>query len=143
MTSESDPPPAPDQEAPATPKGRVLLLENRLDVAAPWRKILILAGYDCEIAESKADARELLADEASTFDLMLADLGLTRAEDVKLVQDIRDMERYAHLPIMIMTGLKAPEARKQALALGVVEYLIKPVDAGIVLPLIARWIQPK
>lgn len=132
-----------DAEKAEPRKPRILLLENRRDQAEPWRRIFTLSGYDCEIAGTQERARELLAGETREFDLLVADLGLHRPEDFALAQEIRRMERYRALPIIILTGHNSREARARASALGVAEYLVKPVDAAQLLPVVARWIQPK
>lgn len=132
---------APPATPPRASRPLILLMENNLGQAEPLASILNLSGYACDIAESIEMARPLLSDEAHHYDLLIADLRLTRPDDADFVRAARAMPRYATLPIIITTGFDSQEARKVGRALHIVDHLLKPVSTtNKLLPLIRRWI---
>ncbi|HEX9038296.1 MAG TPA: response regulator [Ktedonobacterales bacterium] len=150
MAPFSDPPASQEgtgdnQSAAPRPPGKpwILLLEDNPDQADPLAAILRLSGYQCHVAYTKDEAHALLAQAEPTYALMIADVRLTRAEDITFVTKARATPRYSALPIIVLTGMGAQEARARAQALSVSEYLIKPTPAATLLPLIQRWIATK
>ncbi len=89
-----------------------------------WRETLSSWGYETAIAADGVEASELI--NSFQPDIVLADLRMPRKDGLELLREIR--QTGAYLPTMIISGQgDVPEA-VEAIKLGAVDYLRKPVD---------------
>ena len=90
----------------------------------------LLAGlYDTAVAESAADAWDLLHER--TFDLVLMDISLKGDEDgLSLTRRLRTEEEFKKIPIVAVTAYAFPDDRTRALDAGCTDYLPKPVSSS-------------
>ena len=103
---------------------RILVAEDDLETHEDWRETLTTWGYAVDLAEDGVRALELI--NSNQPDILLADLRMPRKDGLELLQDIRQMGIY--LPTIIISGQgDVPEA-VEAIKLGAVDYLRKPVD---------------
>jgi DNA-binding NtrC family response regulator len=103
---------------------RILVAEDDLQTHPDWRETLTAWGYAVDLAEDGVKAFELI--NSNQPDILLADLRMPRKDGLELLQDIRQMGIY--LPTIIISGQgDVPEA-VEAIKLGAVDYLRKPVD---------------
>lgn len=90
---------------------------------------LLSALYDTAVADSAADAWDLLHGRA--FDLVLMDISLKGDEDgLSLTRRLRAEGAYATLPIVAVTAYAFPDDRKRAMEAGCTDYLPKPVSSN-------------
>jgi CheY-like chemotaxis protein len=102
---------------------RVLVVDDERTVCAGVEKILVRSSHTVEKALSVADAVKLL--EANpAFDVILADLMMPGAGGLDLVDVVR--ERWARVPVVIMTGYASIGSAIEATRAGAVGYLPKP-----------------
>jgi signal transduction histidine kinase len=90
------------------------------------RSILTPAGYDVLPATGTAAALEALARDAA--DLVLLDMSRAGEEGLAACRQIRQGLGRPSLPILMLTPDTDREAQRQALAAGVDELLLKPLD---------------
>jgi two-component system chemotaxis response regulator CheY len=64
------------------------------------------------------------------FDLLVVDINMPIMDGLKLIDMVRKNEEHKGVPILIITTESAEEDRQRAMALGVNEYLTKPVQSG-------------
>jgi two-component system chemotaxis response regulator CheY len=64
------------------------------------------------------------------FDLMVVDINMPIMDGLKLIDMVRKNDEHKDVPILIITTESADEDRQRAMALGVNEYLTKPVQSG-------------
>ncbi|NLE33763.1 MAG: response regulator [Bacteroidales bacterium] len=90
----------------------------------------LLAGlYDTAVAESAADAWDLLHER--TFDMVLMDISLKGDEDgLSLTRRLRTEEEFKKIPIVAVTAYAFPDDRTRALDAGCTDYLPKPVSSS-------------
>jgi DNA-binding NtrC family response regulator len=103
---------------------KVLLAEDDSGTHEEWRETLASWGFDAEIANDGVQALEFI----NSFhpDIVLADLRMPNKDGLELLHDIRQMGTY--LPTVVISGMgEVPEA-VEAIKLGAVDYLRKPVD---------------
>jgi putative two-component system response regulator len=62
-------------------------------------------------------------------DLLITDLDMPEMTGLDLIRACRASERGADVPIMVVTGSTERELRQQALELGALDFLSKPLDA--------------
>lgn len=63
------------------------------------------------------------------FDLLVVDINMPIMDGLKLIDMVRKNEEHKNVPILIITTESAEEDRQRAMALGVDEYLTKPVQS--------------
>ena len=96
------------------------------------RQLLVFAlsrvrGLSVAEADDGLDALKKLA--AMAFDIIITDINMPIMDGLKLVKRVRSDERYADIPIIIITTEGGAEDRKRALALGANAYITKPIRA--------------
>jgi DNA-binding NtrC family response regulator len=105
-------------------KTRILVAEDDIDTHPDWSETLTTWGFDVDLAEDGVKALELI--HSNNPQIVLADLRMPRKDGMELLRDISEMGLY--LPTIIISGQgDVPEA-VEAIKLGAVDYLRKPVD---------------
>ncbi len=61
-------------------------------------------------------------------DLILLDLDMPEVGGFEILENVRKLEKYQHLPIIILTASDEPANKLKALELGATDFLSKPVD---------------
>ena len=82
------------------------------------------AGYLCDCVYDAAEA--VRAVERGRYDVIVADINMDGNHQLELVREIR--ERFADLPVIIVTGHPSVATAIQALRLSAVDYIPKPVN---------------
>lgn len=88
-------------------------------------------------AESGYEALEILSQ--TTVDIMITDIRMPEISGIELIQRSRQLSR--RLRSILLSGYSEFEYAQQALELGTVKYLLKPVDERELLELLQRLIQ--
>ena len=85
--------------------------------------MLEAAGYAVATAVDGVDAwRQLQADGA---DLLVTDIEMPNMDGLALCRTVRASERFANLPVVLVTSLDSAEARERGLAAGADAYVGK------------------
>jgi CheY-like chemotaxis protein len=64
--------------------------------------------------------------EAAEFGLIILDLNLPRHDGIEILQRLRENEKLARVPVVILTSSDSPRDRLVATQLGATRYLRKP-----------------
>src|SRR5262249_35188907 len=67
------------------------------------------------------------------YDIILTDINMPIMDGLKLVQKVRSDPELRHIPIIIITTESGAEDRERALALGANAYIIKPIQAPVII----------
>ncbi len=103
---------------------RVLLIEDDRMIGSAVQQALRDAAYAVDwVTEGEAAA---LAAESETYELVLLDLGLPKADGRDVLRRLRLLGRK--LPVIIVTARDSVEDRIDGLDLGADDYLIKPFE---------------
>lgn len=110
---------------------RILVCEHDRDIATLIVMMIEPGGFDCDVAYSASEAKEMLA--GGRYAAMTLDLGLPDQNGLALIREIRDTEPMGELPIIIVSG--TPEAAAADMspnalngALKIADWLQKPID---------------
>ncbi len=107
---------------------KILIVEDDRHSQLYFTKLLSSL-YDTAVAESAAEAWDLLHEER--FDLVLMDISLKGDEDgLSLTHRLRGENGFEKLPIVAVTAYAFPDDRKRALEAGCTDYLSKPVSSN-------------
>ncbi|MBS2013249.1 MAG: EAL domain-containing protein [Deltaproteobacteria bacterium] len=113
------PPSGPRENA----RGHVLLVEDDRPLRSAYGKILRREGWAVTEAENGHAARELLG--KGSFDLVISDIGLPDTNGIELLRTVRDHD--ADTPVVLMTGGAKLSTAIQAVEMGALRYLLKPI----------------
>ena len=109
---------------PASPKKRILVVEDEPTLRHAVHKHLVQRGFDVEEASDSQSA--LRAMRALVPDLVCVDLHLPRESGYEVCEMIRNELELRELPIVLMGKEGSPEARAFAEEAGADRYLLKP-----------------
>lgn len=110
----------------------ILLVEDDPLVSECIARILEGAGYQVVMARTLADAR--LRAKCEVFDLMLLDIGLPDGRGIELARALVK-ERYP-APFIFLTAYEDDAIVREAIDCGAYSYLVKPVPARQLLPIV-------
>lgn len=108
----------------------ILIVDDDVEMIKLLNKILAAAGYRVLSAHSPAEARPLLTEVPH---LILTDLHMIPEDGFLFIQELRSQKIYAPLPILVLSALNDFESVKKAIALGVSDYVIKPLQPPVLL----------
>jgi DNA-binding response OmpR family regulator len=111
-------------------KARVLIVDDSATVRADMRGVLSAAGFGTTLCESLSAARKALSE--SEFDLVILDMLLPDGEGVDLLEELRQVPRTAHLPVLMLSTEAAVLQRLKGLSHGANDYVGKPYDSAYV-----------
>jgi CheY-like chemotaxis protein len=83
-------------------------------------------GHSVTTAEDGIAALDMLLRE--TFELALFDIDMPRMNGLELISTIRANQRFAGMPILVVSGRKDDEALNKAFGEGAVLFVRKPVN---------------
>lgn len=114
---------------------RILLVEDNDADVYLFRKALKSAGLNCEltIIEDGGRAMTFIRSEAQYAgspvpDLAVIDLSLPKNDGIQVLEAIRAAERFANMPVVVVSSSTRPPARVDLDRLRVVRYISKPPD---------------
>ena len=110
----------------ASPRKRILCVEDHADTSALLKTILEQDGYEAVGASTVAEALERARNEG--FDLYLIDRWLPDGEGIELCRIIRTFD--SNTPIVFLTADARETTRAQAMAAGAQGYMVKPGEPG-------------
>ena len=102
---------------------RVLFVDDDADFLAGVVEIATQQGFAVKSARSLTEARELLASDP--HDLVVIDLNLPDGDGIGLLRELRET---TPADVVIVSGMATVGSAIEALRLGALDYLTKPVD---------------
>jgi CheY-like chemotaxis protein len=125
-----------DEQHTASPKRRILVVDDNRDSAESLAMVLRLVGNDVRTAY---DARQaLVLAENYRPGLILLDIGLPGMDGYELARQIRSEPWSSHMKLVALTGYAREEDRRRAEAAGFDHHLAKPVDFDALYKLVAQ-----
>lgn len=89
------------------------------------------AGFDVlEAGDGKEAVRQL---QKAVPDLIILDIRMPEMDGFQLLELMRKYPKAAAIPVVMMTALSQPADVDRALSLGVVDYLVKPLDPTVLI----------
>jgi chemosensory pili system protein ChpA (sensor histidine kinase/response regulator) len=104
----------------------VMVVDDSVTVRKVTQRLLAREGFQVMLAKDGVDALRQLQDTIP--DAMLVDIEMPRMDGFDLTRAVRADERYARIPIVMITSRTADKHRNHAMSLGVDVYLGKPFD---------------
>ena len=102
---------------------RILVVDDSLSTAEIEKSILEAYGYDVDLARDGREALNRI--EKTEYDLIVTDIQMPEMDGFTLTQRLRENERYAQVPIVIVTSLEKEEDKKKGIEVGADAYIVK------------------
>ncbi len=116
---------------------RVLVADDDPDVRELLARGLRAVGYEVVHARDGREAVELL--DRESVDAIVTDIAMPEMSGIQLLRSIRS--RNADVPVVLVTGSPDLETAMQAVKLGALVYLTKPVDLDELRRVLARAVR--
>jgi two-component system chemotaxis response regulator CheY len=112
-----------------TGNGRVLVVDDEPLVRQVVRMTLEKAGYDVLEAENGEKAIEAINSNENplVLDVVICDIRMPRINGVEAIEYFQ--QQYPHVPLIVLTGYPDTNMAVSFMRHGVVDYLVKPVNA--------------
>jgi two-component system chemotaxis sensor kinase CheA len=107
----------------ATAPRRVLVADDSITTRTLEQSVLEAAGYLVTLAVDGEDAWEKL--QAGGTELIVADVEMPRVDGFELCRRVRASQRFAEVPIVLVTGLESAADRARGLEAGADAYITK------------------
>jgi DNA-binding response OmpR family regulator len=109
---------------PENQRGKVLVIDDELDIREGLELLLTTEGYAAELAQNAAEGLHKL--ETGSYDLVLLDLMMPDRSGMEVLQEVRQRDR--NTPIFMITAYGSVEAAVRAIKNGANDYFSKPWD---------------
>ena len=117
-----------------TPKRRVLIADDEVALAKSLARVLTGAGYEVVTVGDGTSAVEALRHQE--FDIILSDIQMPGISGVELLKTVR--EHDLDVPVVLMTADPRIETAAQAVELGALQYLVKPIPMDVLFKALER-----
>jgi len=122
-----------------TGKGRVLVVDDELDIREGLETLLSLEGYNVDLAANGTEGLRKI--ESRAYDMVLLDLMMPDRSGMEVLREIR--ERDTETPVFMITAYGSVEVAVTALKNGASDYFSKPCDNEKLLIEIDRMISKR
>ena len=115
-------------------KGYILIAEDDRNLRRILRAMLTREGYEVSEVADGAAAVEFLA--SRVVDALVTDIRMPRMDGLELFRHCR--ERYASLPVILVTAYGRIEDAVEAMRAGAFDYILKPFDEAELLRVVGN-----
>jgi two-component system chemotaxis response regulator CheY len=115
---------------------RILAVDDSASMRGMVAFTLRGAGHEVTEAENGQLALDVARD--STFDLVLADVNMPVMDGIAMVRELRAMNGYKGVPILMLTTESHTEKKMEGKAAGATGWLVKPFDPEQLLATVKR-----
>ncbi|MGH7277953.1 MAG: response regulator, partial [Candidatus Rokuibacteriota bacterium] len=121
--------------ADAAPPCRILIVEDNDDAREMLRMLLTLAGH--QVYEAADGPGGVAMAQSVAPDLAFVDVGLPGFDGYEVARRLRAASRDKAIALVSLTGYGRPEDRQRALEAGFDTHIVKPIDPGKLMAVIA------
>jgi len=121
---------------------KILVVDDELVVIKSAERVLKSEGYNIEGALGGREA--ILKIEQNNYDLVFTDLKMPEVDGITLIRWIK--KSRPSMGVVIITGYPSQDTIKEALELGIIDYVPKPFTPAVLLDVTERaveWIKGK
>jgi Cu+-exporting ATPase len=119
---------------------RVLLVEDNDFNQQVAEEFLALIGVSATIVSNGKQALEAVQKEP--FDAVLMDLQMPEMDGYQSASLMRQQQGLKSLPIIAMTAHALVKEREKCLAMGMNDYITKPIDLAVLAKVLRKWVHP-
>ncbi|MET0323414.1 MAG: response regulator, partial [Duganella sp.] len=118
----------------------VLVVDDNVINQQVAREVLLGGGVHVELANNGMDAVRMV--DAGRFDAVLMDIQMPEMDGYEATALIRARHPATQLPVIAMTAHAVAGFRENSLAMGMNDYVTKPIEPERLFAVLANWIGP-
>jgi len=118
-------------------EGNILVADDEKTTREILARALLSKGFTVETASNGAEALEKIQEQP--FDMLITDLLMPNIVGMELIQHARKI--LPDLIVIVITGNATLETAIQALKQGAYDYITKPFDPEVIIPVIERGLE--
>ena len=118
-------------------KASILVVDDEESIRVSLKSLFEKENYQAETANSASIALEKL--DNSNYDLILTDIMMDEKTGIELLKSIK--ENYSNTAVLLMTGYASLETAIEAVRMGALDYLVKPISKETLLFNISRCLE--
>ena len=115
---------------------RILAVDDSAMIRQMMTSILGGEGYDVLVAADGDQALELAQHEQ--IDLVISDVNMPGLDGISLVRELRRLEAYRLVPLLLLTTESSAEKKQEAKAAGATGWIVKPFNTERLLAAIGK-----
>jgi len=119
---------------------RILLVEDNDINQQVAIEILEKAGCEVTLAVDGREGVQAARERPEYFDCILMDIQMPVLDGYGATTEIRSDERLAEVPIIAMTANAFSSDREQALEIGMVDHVAKPIEVRTLFDVMGQWV---
>jgi len=104
---------------------RILLVDDEKELTQVGSQMLERLGYAVYATTSPREALKLFKQDAASFRLIITDLTMPQMTGIQLARQVKRID--PGIPIILCSGYGDPLARERSKALGINDFIIKPI----------------
>ncbi|MDP8207185.1 MAG: response regulator [Candidatus Electryonea clarkiae] len=121
----------------------VLLVEDNEINQQVASELLQNEGIVISIANNGLEAVQMVTETNPGFETVLMDLQMPEMDGYEATKRIRKESRFDKLPIIAMTADAMVGVQEECLAVGMNDYVTKPIDPNALFKTLEKWIKPR
>ncbi len=114
----------------------IILAEQEVEVGNYLEMALRIEGYDVRVARQGDEVREMVRETNGSLAAVLLDVSARREKELDSLRHIR--RTRPRLPVIVLSGLSAPEAVVEAMRAGASDFLAKPLTRDRLIEAVRR-----
>lgn len=118
-----------DKQAEPTYKGRILVVEDDVNLLEGIQTVLELDNYCVISTENGKQALNALSSSETPPDLIVSDIMMPQMDGISLLREVRKVPAWIKIPFIFLTARSEKSDIQRGKQLGVDDYLVKPFDA--------------
>ncbi|MEI2611256.1 MAG: response regulator [Candidatus Promineifilaceae bacterium] len=115
---------------------QILIVDDHFEMLEFLRTILEHSGREYQVLAVPSAEEGMLELLRTRFDLLITDVRLPGMSGFDLIRRVRRVRQ--ELPVIMISGYGVEQGQKEAAALGVVHYFIKPLDSDLLVSTVQR-----
>lgn len=104
----------------------ILAIDDSRTMRTMLEAALTSAGFQVQLAEDGIDGLEKLENLEPAA--IITDINMPRMDGFGVIEGVRSNERFATIPVLVLTTESAPELRQRAKSAGATGWIVKPFD---------------
>ncbi|AGF79976.1 signal transduction histidine kinase [Desulfocapsa sulfexigens DSM 10523] len=122
---------------------RILLAEDNRINQNVARELLESVGVIVEIATNGQEAVHILQDRGDEFDAVLMDVQMPVMDGFQATEAIRENPALTEIPVIAVTAHAMQGDREKCMAIGMNDYVAKPITPELLFSVLTRWTRPE
>ncbi len=126
-------------EAPDSSMPKILVVDDDHEILKLIAMLLRRIGAEAWTFADGQSALQRLSQAVP--DLIILDLMLPDIDGLQILQQVRDQERFSHVPVLILSAKADPDTIREGLDLGADGYVTKPYIANTLIDKVRLMLQ--